>query len=169
VLGVAAASAVATTDLVVSGTAYTVAALERDLARQPGPWLGRALLVRARLGACSSTGANPASPCADWQPALVDLGAEATEAPLPLTAGGQEWRLALVRAIPVLGLLVPPPQRLRWDGPATYRIALRAVPCGAAGESGCYAAVLLDADRWDRAPTLPAHGARRNAPRPSTS
>jgi hypothetical protein len=111
VLGVAAASALATTDLVVSGTAYTVAALERNLARQPGPWLGHALLVHARLGACSALGATPAAPCADWQPALVDLGAEATEAPLPLTAGGQEWRLALVRAIPVLGQLVPPPQR----------------------------------------------------------
>jgi hypothetical protein len=44
--------------------------------------------------------------------------------------------------MPLLGRLLPPPQSVRWDVPATYRIELRRV--GAGKTNGCYEAVLLD-------------------------
>jgi hypothetical protein len=45
--------------------------------------------------------------------------------------------------MPLLGSLLPAPQFVRWDMPATYRINLRRMD--ARHPDGCYEAVLLDA------------------------
>lgn len=122
------------------GPVYTVAAVEQHLARNPMGWAGRTVLVRAR-----------AILVRDWVPpdslvARIDLGdpAPATSTvSLSLQWGRPDPLLATLRRLPLMGRLVPPPQRPHWDGLAVYRLQM----CAPAGcdPSGANA-ILLDAD-----------------------
>jgi hypothetical protein len=60
--------------------------------------------------------------------------------------------MASLRGLPVLGKLMPPPQLLRWEEVATYRVQLRAVPAAACPARPCYVRLVLDAtpDALDR-------------------
>jgi hypothetical protein len=73
---------------------------------------------------------------------LTDPAAPTTTNPLPVMWGGPDPLLAAVRTVPLLGSLLPAPQSVRWDVPATYRITLRRRD--ARHPNGCYEAVLLD-------------------------
>ena len=48
------------------------------------------------------------------------------------------------RHVPVLALVAPPPQRLHWQRPATYRLVFQAVPGTTCDGRPCINTVLVD-------------------------
>jgi hypothetical protein len=121
------------------GPVYSVAAVKQHLAQNPNGWSGRTVLVRAR-----------AIQERFWAPpdrlvtsiALVDPTATTSIGSLSLQWSQPDLLLAALRRLPLLGHLVPPPQRPHWDGLAVYRLQLCAPPGCVPSEAD---AVLLDA------------------------
>ena len=120
------------------GPVYTVADVERHMAH--GDWLGRTVLVQGRAARYRT-----------WSPpdsivtriALVAPGRSDSTMPLSLQWGSPDPLLASSRRLPVVGRLVPPPQRPHWGTLAVYRIHLD----GLSGRSpASMEVVLLDAD-----------------------
>ena len=74
--------------------------------------------------------------------ALVDPGRSDSSVPLSLQWGSPDPLLASWRRLPVVGRLVPPPQRPHWGTLAVYRIRLHGQPGGFPGGDD---AVFLDA------------------------
>jgi hypothetical protein len=87
-------------------------------------------------------GAKPA--CMTSRPALQDPSASSIEAALPLGVVPQSRWLATMRRLPLIGLLVPTPQQIRWGALTTYRVRLRAAPATICASTPCYEALLLD-------------------------
>lgn len=112
---------------------YTVAAVERGVARDPTHWIGRTVLVR---GQPVSYLLWRAPDSVVMQIGLVDSGRGNTARPLPLRWGDPDPVLAFLRRLPVVGRFAPHPQRPLWDIPAVYRLQI----------SGNNESVLLDAD-----------------------
>ena len=104
------------------GPVYTVTDVERHMAH--GDWVGRTVLVQGRA-ALDRT----------WSPPDSIL-------PLFLQWGSPDPLLASWRRLPLVGRLVPPPQRPQWGTLAVYRIQLQGRPSGFPGGDD---AVLLDA------------------------
>lgn len=123
----------------VADPVYTLAAVERALARDPRAWVGRMVRVQGRV-AIGRTWSPPDSIVTRL--VLVDPGYAAGVWPLDLQWGRPDPWLAALRRLPLLGRLVPP-QRLHVGRLGIYRVRLCA-PTGWA--AGCAGAVLLDAD-----------------------
>jgi hypothetical protein len=123
---------------------YTVAALRAYLERDPSAWVQRTVRVRAipAMRWCF-VWSWPSPSCRLWEPALAGTGASAA-APLPLAWGGAPPLPTLLRRVPVLDLLAPPPQAIRWGAPGIYRVQLHATTCFAPGMSPCYEVMVLD-------------------------
>jgi hypothetical protein len=124
---------------------YTVAEVQTHLARNPGAWAGRTLLVRGLVtpAGCEAWPAPESTSCRDRRQGIRD--AEGFT-PLPLTLGAPNPLLGLLRRLPAVSRLVPPPPTPHMGVLATYRIQLRAVAEGLCGGTAyCYEAVLLDA------------------------
>jgi hypothetical protein len=133
-----------------SSRTYTVAAIQVGLRHDRAAWLGRTIRVRAVLTACSTwSGAPGASVCVDRRPALLDAMGAATAGPLPLAWGAEHPVLALLRALPVVGGMVPGPQAPVWGVAATYRVRLEVGRCAASGVAPCWRALLLDSGSWE--------------------
>ena len=134
-----------------AGPVYTLAALDADLARRPRAWLGRTLRVQALLGGkCVAMVGLYTQSCASWEMALTDPAGDQAVAPLPLTWGDPPSLIALLRRLPLLGWLAPPPQIAHSSATATYRIKLQTTPCAALDDGPvCYGAQLLDARHPD--------------------
>jgi hypothetical protein len=64
---------------------------------------------------------------------------------LPLAWGSADALLVFLRRLPLLGNLLPAPQRLHWGEVATYRVRVQAIPGSSCGSGACFEAVLLDA------------------------
>jgi hypothetical protein len=120
------------------GPVYTVAQLQRAVARDPDGWDGRQVLVQGRA-ALYRTWSPPDSIVTRL--ALVDPGRSDSTVPLSLQWGSLDPLLASWRRLPVVGRLVSSPQRPQWGTLAVYRIQLQGRPSGAAGGAD---AVLLD-------------------------
>ena len=121
------------------GPVYTVAQLQRAVARDPDGWDGRQVLVQGRA-ALYRTWSPPDSIVTRL--ALVDPGRADSTVSLSLQWGSPDPLLASWRRLPVVGRLVPPPQRPQWGTLAVYRIQLHGQPGGFPGGDD---AVLLDA------------------------
>ena len=121
------------------GPVYTVAQLQQAVARDPDGWAGRQVLVQGQIVTYHT-----------WSPpdsivtrlALVDPGRSDSILPLFLQWGSPDPLLASWRRLPVVGRLVPPPQRPQWGTLAVYRIQLPSRPSGLPEGAD---AVLLDA------------------------
>jgi hypothetical protein len=126
------------------GPIFSVEAVRTGLVRDPAVWLHRSLRIRAIASRCGGPAGGPH--CLYAQPQL--LGASGDGATWALSL---DWDpaspplLQLVRRLPVLGTLMPPPQRLRWGVMAVYRVRLAPVSPPPWGASPCYEGVLLDA------------------------
>jgi hypothetical protein len=134
------------------GPVYTVAQVQAGLADRPRAWVGRTVLVRGIAQLFVSHTKRPGcelSPLcfvvqATWRlddprkPGLVGL---------PLQWGAANPRRALLRHIPLVGLVVPRQQVAEPDLAATYQIQLRTAPPDSGATPPCYEAVLLDATR----------------------
>jgi hypothetical protein len=129
------------------GAVYSVAGLHERLAAHPAAWVGRPLRVRALAGACTTQSGT--GPCLYWQPELTDPDAPPGAWALPLARGSSPPLLALLRRLPLLGDLAPPPQRPHWGQTRVYSLLLQAGPCFTGDPPPCYEAVLIDAaDEW---------------------
>jgi hypothetical protein len=115
---------------------YSVAQVQRQLARDARGWLGRTILVRGMVAG---------EPAYHPAPSLVAVDAAAPVDPLPLAWAGVDPLRTYLRRLPVLDSLAPPTQAVRWGVGAVYRIRLRAAPAGSCAVPPCYQALLLDA------------------------
>jgi len=142
VAGLAAAAVERTAD---RPAVCPVAAVASRLAHHPHEWLGRTVLVRgvARVAGIHTfrPGCEQSPLCVVVQPAwrLDDPGTPNLAGSLPLRWGDPDPLRALLRGLPLIGRLAPPPQVADPGMTATYRIQLRAV-----AHSTQYEAVLLD-------------------------
>jgi hypothetical protein len=124
---------------------YTVAEVQAHLADDPRAWLGRIVRVRGIARACQPSG-SPARVlfCRRRPQDLLDPGPVGASDPMPLAWSARGSWLTVLRRVPVLGQLMPAPQRLRWGAEATYRVQIRAVPAGSCTSVPCDEALLLD-------------------------
>jgi hypothetical protein len=119
------------------GPVSTVADVERHMAQ--GDWLGRTVLVQGRA-ALYRTWSPPDSIVTRL--ALVGPGRSDSTVPLSVQWGSPDPLLASWRRLPLMGRLVPSPQRPHWGTLAIYRIQLPSRPSGLPEGAD---AVLLDA------------------------
>jgi hypothetical protein len=127
---------------------YTVSELRAGLADNRHAWLGHTVLVR---GVALGPACPPNASCVLAWPALVDADATGPGSSLPLSMGPANSLLALLRRLPLVGRLVPGPQRLRWGRPAVYRVQVRDAASTSPRGTRHDETVLLD-------PALPGHG-----------
>ncbi len=131
------------------GPMYSVAAVEANLAQDPGSWLGRTIHLRGELVPCVASPRIDEGPCA-----ILSAGGEPqdgfmhsaslTAAALPVVRVGLDpWR-SFWRRAPLLGRLIPAPQVSHWGVVATYAVRLAPVPNVFCGINECVEARLLD-------------------------
>lgn len=123
-----------------AGPVYTVADVEHVLVQAPRAWSGRTVLVQGRV-AVDRTWSPPDSIVTRL--ALVDPGRADGLRPLYLQWGRPDPWLAVLRRLPLLGRLVPPPQRPRVGLPGIYRVRLAGPSASPPGGADL---VLLDAN-----------------------
>jgi hypothetical protein len=124
------------------GPRYSVTDLQRQVARDPGGWIGRTVLVRGRV-ATDRTWSAPDSIVT--RIALIDPGAPGETTVLSLVWGSADPVRAFLRRLPLLGRVAPKAQVLQLGALATYRVRLRAAPAGSCSFLPCYEALVLDA------------------------
>jgi hypothetical protein len=95
--------------------AYMVDAVQTLLARDPGAWVGKTVLVRGVAEQCLRSG-SPARflYCHHRPQDLLDPGLAGANERLPLVWGTQSGWLAVLRRLPVVGRLLPRRQTLKW-------------------------------------------------------
>jgi hypothetical protein len=153
---------------------YTVTELRTSLTQDPRAWVGHVVLVRGTVTGCGFGLPCPlvmaAVRCATRGPCppiglpgmmLVDQPTISRLGGLPVQLGAENPQLAVLRRLPLLGRVVPPPQVVHWGIPAVYRVQLQPTQRSVCGSAPCYAAVLEDA-----APIVPM--IRMVVPMPST-
>lgn len=122
-----------------SAPIYTLAAMARNLAHNPGAWRGRSVSVRGRLVLFR------------WYQRSYTLGQLLQHARLVDVGGGQEYPLApspssgfarTLRRLPVIAALLPTPPLPRVGRVAVYRVQFHVAPPGDCPV--CYEAILLD-------------------------
>lgn len=123
------------------GPVYTVAVLRAHLAHDPHGWVGRPLWVQGLAVRSVRLHTPDSGSVVLAQPYLLDPVTLAVTLPLVRASAALLW--ARLRQLPLLGGLLPPPQRVQWGTLACYRIVVRAA--GSPETPGGYAAVLLDA------------------------
>ncbi len=119
---------------------YTVAGVDRALAQDPRAWSGLTVLVQGRV-AVDRTWSPPDSIVTRL--ALVDPGRAGGVRLLYLQWGSADPLLAALRRLPLLGRLVPQPQRPQVGRLAIYRVRLVGLSTNPSGSTDL---VLLDAD-----------------------
>lgn len=121
----------------------TVANLADHLAAHPAPWVGQVVRVRAVAVVMPVWVLHGRDPARRLVSLLVDPEGRHS---LPLVLGPEDWLLAALRRLPLVGALIPPLQARVWGEPEVYRIMVEAVH-GTGSVS--YEAVLLDAGNQD--------------------
>jgi hypothetical protein len=120
------------------GPVYTVARVHAGLAHHPDAWVGRTVWVRGVAWYCLGWAYGP---CLVRSPLLSDPGVDGG---LAFASPPANSLLALVRAMPLVGRLLPPRQAPRWGVLAAYRVQIHAVPLVSCSYWPCYEVVLLD-------------------------
>ncbi len=106
-------------------TVYTVAQVTLGMARRPGAWVGRTVLVRAVAVAIAGSSCPTAYPSCGGTRLTDGTALGGGDATLTINdrarPDGGLW--AFLRHVPVIGRLVDSPLRtLPWGRPATYRL-----------------------------------------------
>lgn len=120
---------------------YTVPQVVGGLAHDPQAWVGRTVLVRG-----TAVRLLPTCLRGRWCPTVL-----ATSRLLPARAvlllepGPTDPLVTRLRGLPLVNGVVPQPQRLRWDTPATYRLAFQVVPGTTCDRLPCVTVLLADA------------------------
>lgn len=122
------------------GPVYSVADVERRVARDPAKWVGHTVLVRGQAVSYLFWRAADGS---TMQIGLIDPAPGNHTPPLSLRWGNPDPLLALLRRLPWAGRFAPRPQQLFWETPAIYRLQLNRPHRFASYGAD---AVLLDAD-----------------------
>lgn len=126
---------------------YSLAAIRAQLAQQPQAWVGQTVAVRAVVAPCPWWGgAARLRHCAGRQLVLFGEPAGVPADPLPLVRPPSHPLLAVLRALPLVGALLPAPPLLQLGAAATYRVRLRATAVKGCGAGTCVEAVLLAAN-----------------------
>lgn len=123
-----------------AGPVYTVAEVQRQIARDPTEWVGRTVLVQG-WAVVDHERVDPNT--VDTLDTLIDPRAQSWLPRLLVIRGRADSLLVLLRRVPLLARVAPRPQVLQRERPAIYRVQLRLLPghpCAA-----CIEAVLLDA------------------------
>ena len=115
---------------------YAVAAAEAGLAHDPAAWVGRTVLLRGRLLGCPY---RLPGPCASWQPAIADPGAD------PRSARSGLPVILVWQRHPSVPLSRAAVQRLRWGEVGTYRVQLWALGPGLRSAARGYYGLLEEA------------------------
>lgn len=121
---------------------YSLASLQRDLARDPAEWLGRPVHVRAVAVQCQGWSRSLDS-CFEWQPALIDADDPSADA-LPIVTAPARPHLAWLRGLAVIGGLLPRPRPIGWGVPPDFTVRLQARACLVGNPSMCYVALIQD-------------------------
>lgn len=130
-----------------SATVYTPSQLQAAFRHaSPDAWQGRTVLLRATVARRVTFTAEPSRMALTAPLRLVDPNTTWNATFVPVVWGPPDPLLARLRALPLLRRLLHPPQRLAWDRPAAYRLALYAIPCVLPHHWTCYGGLLLDAD-----------------------
>jgi len=119
---------------------YAVQQVLAGLTRNPGAWIGRAVLVRG-------TAVQPMGGCAagQWCPVALFKTQRSRNGPaLLLEPGPSDPLVEQLRHVPLVGDIMPRPQRLRVSAPAVYRLLFQAVPGVSCGAAPCVNALLVD-------------------------
>lgn len=130
---------------------YSVAQVQAGLADHPQAWIGRTVRVRGMADPCPFQGGTTRLwQCADEPFILVPGPADPAAEPLPLSALAPDTLLAVLRALPLLRAVAPPPDPMALSQavpvfrPARFRVQVRRLTAqSCAGRSPCYAAELL--------------------------
>lgn len=110
---------------------YTVAQLRADMGRRPALWRGRAAFVQA-MAYPLGTNCPPSTPWCTNVVLTDDASIGATTPTLVVMAAPPDPYTGLLRRVPLLGRLIPDPQRVAWGQRATYRVYVSAqtfTPC----------------------------------------
>jgi hypothetical protein len=123
---------------------YSVVELHANLTRRPAAWVGRIVWVQglAVASGCQTWPAPEGTDCRDWRQGIADPRRVEV---LPLAEGVPNPLLAILRRVPLLSTVMPPPQQLRWGAVTTYRVRVRLAPASSCSILPCYEVVLLDA------------------------
>jgi hypothetical protein len=121
---------------------YSVALVQEGLVHDTSAWNGRTVWVegiatRALVRHCP----YPTATCVTQVPLLLDVGNRHLQ--LPLAPGLPDSLRSWLRGVPLISVLVPPPQIVRWGVQARYAVTLRAEASRAC--PACTVAVLRDA------------------------
>lgn len=120
---------------------YTVPQVLAGLNSNPAAWIGRTALVQG-----SALSIVPSCGLRHWCPS--GLYAPKTPRPGPillLEPGPADPLIERLRHLPLLGTIVPRPQRMREQTPAVYRLRFQAVPHVTCDNGPCVTALLVDA------------------------
>ncbi len=120
---------------------YAVPQVLQGLIRDPGAWVGRAVLVRG-------TAVQPPIGCAPgrWCAVALFKTQRPQDGPaLLLEPGPSDPLVAQLRHLPLVDNMVPGPQRLHLRASAVYRLLFQAVPGVSCGAEPCVNALLVDA------------------------
>jgi hypothetical protein len=123
---------------------YTVAAVRAGLHQDPGAWVGRRLRVGGVALPCEDMLAVLTAPRLCGLPVLEGGTGVGERGSLLLGLGQPDPIYARLRAIPLVGRLLPAPATFRWGVPATYTVRIVALPDALPGTLRDYEA-LLDA------------------------
>lgn len=140
-LGLLLVTGLVTASVATQEPVYTVPQVLAGLARNPHAWSGRVATVGG-----TALQLLPGCPSGHW--CASGLYEPRTRRPGPillLEPGPANPLVVRLRHVPLLSLVVPPPQWLHWQRPATYHVVFQTVPGTTCDGGPCINAVLLDA------------------------
>ena len=139
-LGLVLATGLITATAAGRDRVYTVPQVLAGLARDPQAWSGRAVTVWG-----TALPLLPGCRSAHW--CTSGLYQPYTRRPGPillLEPGPANPLVVRLRRVPMLALVAPRPQWLRWQRPATYRIVFQTVPGTTCDGRPCINVLLVD-------------------------
>lgn len=127
---------------------YLPDALREQLASNPVSWAGRTVLVRGTIVPCRAyAGSRRSPPCLAW-PALGPawrVGAGVVGEEFLVGRADPDLVPEWLGQVPLLGLVEPAPQVLRWGAAATYRVRITRLDPMICSTGLCYELLLREA------------------------
>src|SRR5947209_17462726 len=139
-LGLVLASGFITATVATRDRVYTVPQVLAGLARHPRAWSGRVATVGG-----TALQLLPGCPSGRW--CASGLYEPHTRRPGPillLEPGPANPLVVRLRRVPLVAIVRPEPQWLRWQRPATYHVMFQTVPGTTCDAGPCINAVLVD-------------------------
>jgi hypothetical protein len=139
-LGLLLATGLITANAATRERVYTVPQVLAGLGRNPQAWSGRVVTVEG-----TALQLLPRCPSGRW--CASGLYEPYTRRPGPillLEPGPANPLVVRLRHVPLVSVVVPQPQWLRWQSPATYHVMFQTVPGTTCDGGPCINAVLVD-------------------------